>query len=760
MNHDKTDTQLEADLPLELPEEDSLHRAEFCEALAETLANRNGGDSLAVGITGNWGTGKSTIQNFVKHYLRQKDPKPVVIEFNPWEWSGQGKLLEAFLWSLSEALGKPDISGRHTKLGKRLKLYSAALQVGGAITSVWSKVISAAGIAAVGLGVWAGLGPGWLNAILGGALLVAIALPAVFEKLNSFIDAHLDLSRKSIDDLREEIGKDLMKVESPIIVFIDDVDRLSKEEIKLLFQLVRANLRFKNLTFVLLFQRSIVASALDELTTGNGSDYIGKIIQVEFDVPKASTKDMQGLLFKTLERVIFGEEKKPHFDKDRWANLFHDHLWHYFRSLRDIKRFSSSFEFYYRRHLNQGVLEVDTIDLIAIEVLRIFDNEAYRKLSHSLFIGKRTMMELLYASEKEREEQFNLQLDESTTHLEEGNQREQLKGLLVALFPQAGTGSLPEEAQAQWHLRARICDEKSFHRYFELSLDSSQATQKDLDVLMSHAGDRSRTVELFKDSIVKDTIEGLLQLTFTARLDIPLQHMQPLITAMFDIGDELPDQKQGWFGMSCTLICNRIVYHRLQEVDVQTTTDLLLKCHKETTGLILPLHHLAGEDAGECDKERASERDFRISKDSLPSFYKVNLDRIRAKAKDLSFLDHKECSYALYFWAEWSGNNEAQEWIKETIQDPKNALKLLVNFLGETRSTSGSGEEEIEPTLGAKAVEQLVDLEDLLKSASMNPESDRTEKEHKALELLDTAVKKKAAGESYERIRPRGTNFY
>ena len=44
---------LEADHPLELPEEDSMNRVDFCEALANILMNRKGVDSLAVGITGN-----------------------------------------------------------------------------------------------------------------------------------------------------------------------------------------------------------------------------------------------------------------------------------------------------------------------------------------------------------------------------------------------------------------------------------------------------------------------------------------------------------------------------------------------------------------------------------------------------------------------------------------------------------------------------------------------------------------------------------
>ena len=110
---------LEADLPPEHPKEDELKREEFCKEVADALNLRKGDDSIAVGITGDWGTGKTAIKNFVKHFLEKKNPKPVIIEFNPWEWSGQGKLFEAFLWFLSEALGKRDVTGTYTKLGKK-----------------------------------------------------------------------------------------------------------------------------------------------------------------------------------------------------------------------------------------------------------------------------------------------------------------------------------------------------------------------------------------------------------------------------------------------------------------------------------------------------------------------------------------------------------------------------------------------------------------------------------------------------------------
>ena len=531
-----------SDHPLEDIDGDLLNRGPFCKALADNLANRKGQDSLTVGITGNWGSGKSTIKNFVKDALNKKNPKPVVIEFNPWEWSGQGKLLEAFLWSLSEALSKSKISGKNAKLGKRLKQYSVMLQEGGAITSVWATRIPPVVISMLSVSVVAATEPlpDWVRIIL--CIVLFMFMFIVFSRvlnklLSSITTSWIKASQKSMDKLRTDIQEDLKKIESPIIIFIDDIDRLFKEEIKLLFQLVRSNLNFKNLTFVLLFQRDIVASALDELKSGYGSDYIGKITQVELDVPKASAKNMKAFLREKIDLDIPEGEKQSPIDENRWRELFDEHLWHYFRNLRDIKRFSSSFHFYYQRHLNQGALEVDPVDLIAVEVLRVFDNEAYQKLAR------------LYSTEEsdygsfKSEEQLREQFKEIAAHLDkESSQQEHLESLLQALFPPAVHFDVTE-----WHSSRRICHPKCFHRYFELFLDASEATRLDLDTILSNAHDRAKVVELLRAAIKKGTIHSLLTQIFYGREYIRLASMSAFITALFDVGDELPkkDQSQG-----------------------------------------------------------------------------------------------------------------------------------------------------------------------------------------------------------------------
>src|SRR5207237_3279875 len=61
--------------------------------------------------------------------------------------------------------------------------------------------------------------------------------------------------KKSLEELRSDIEVELRKLEKPVVIFVDDIDRLTDAEIKLLVQLVKANAQFPNLVFFLLFQK-------------------------------------------------------------------------------------------------------------------------------------------------------------------------------------------------------------------------------------------------------------------------------------------------------------------------------------------------------------------------------------------------------------------------------------------------------------------------------------------------------------------------
>src|ERR1700722_8584041 len=74
--------------------EDELGRKTFCQKLARILANGQSAGSTVVAICGNWGVGKTTAKNFTLHFLR-KEHGVEPIQFEPWQWSGRDRVVEA-----------------------------------------------------------------------------------------------------------------------------------------------------------------------------------------------------------------------------------------------------------------------------------------------------------------------------------------------------------------------------------------------------------------------------------------------------------------------------------------------------------------------------------------------------------------------------------------------------------------------------------------------------------------------------------------
>ena len=80
------------DRPMTSRAQDRLQRAGFAEAIAGAIAAWNEDDSLVIGRTGPWGSGKSSIKNMVVGTIgRQHGPNVEVLEFNPRRYSGTGR---------------------------------------------------------------------------------------------------------------------------------------------------------------------------------------------------------------------------------------------------------------------------------------------------------------------------------------------------------------------------------------------------------------------------------------------------------------------------------------------------------------------------------------------------------------------------------------------------------------------------------------------------------------------------------------------
>src|ERR1700722_1160242 len=102
-----------ADVPVSDPKQDQLGRSPFAKALAKTITSMKGQDSFVFGLCGPWGSGKSSVLNLVnaERESGRSRNKPLVVDFNPWWFSGHDQLLNAFLSQIGAVLGRVDTGG-------------------------------------------------------------------------------------------------------------------------------------------------------------------------------------------------------------------------------------------------------------------------------------------------------------------------------------------------------------------------------------------------------------------------------------------------------------------------------------------------------------------------------------------------------------------------------------------------------------------------------------------------------------------------
>ncbi|MGK0417282.1 MAG: putative KAP-like P-loop ATPase [Halopseudomonas sp.] len=62
-------TALSTDRPSSTPQGDLFGHAPFAESLASSIFRYPGNDGLVLALYGPWGSGKSTVLNYVRHFL-------------------------------------------------------------------------------------------------------------------------------------------------------------------------------------------------------------------------------------------------------------------------------------------------------------------------------------------------------------------------------------------------------------------------------------------------------------------------------------------------------------------------------------------------------------------------------------------------------------------------------------------------------------------------------------------------------------------
>jgi hypothetical protein len=198
----------------------------------------------------------------------------------------------------------------------------------------------------------------------------------LFRGLGSYLDEEVGL-----EEQKEEVNQVLRELTKPLIIFIDDVDRLDKDEIKLLFKIVKQTADFDNIRYILSLDEEMVSKSLAASYGGgaelDGKKFIEKIVQLPLRIPELSAEKRYKYTMSLFEgwqkqqQIVVNENELLGFtSKLRTMHRY------FISTPRDSKRLINAFEFV--ETSLKG--EVNANDLLLIESIRLFAPSYYQLL--------------------------------------------------------------------------------------------------------------------------------------------------------------------------------------------------------------------------------------------------------------------------------------------------------------------------------------------------------------------------------------------
>lgn len=466
---------LSPDLPIAKLEEDGLNRGSFAESLAKTLVQYSFPSSLTIGLYGEWGSGKTSLLNMVFENVERIDDGVVVLRFNPWLCSDPKQLVTQFFKQMATAI----------KLKKR------------AADKAWELIDQYADI-------------------LGATSVIPVAgeIVAAFTKvLTKKAEEETKERTNDLQESKNQIIKKLKDEKIKIIVSIDDIDRLSEEEIVAVFQLVKSLADFPNTIYVLAFDYDVVVRALGKVQHGDGKEYLEKIVQVPFEIPAPNIDDIHEALFSKLNRIL-GDIPEEDWDKETWVELFQQGIKNYIRSIRDVIRYTNVFSLKYELLKN----ETSVVDLLGLTCLQVFEPTVYSKLPSykDILCGERRSFS--HERQKETEEKVERAINRIAPDDGSVTDLEATKNILGTLFPGIKTnmGWLYGVGRGYSHrdsiIRNSIAAPECFDRYFALTLENGAiptATVRRMVFESSESELAEETMQVYREGKIVRLLEAI-----------------------------------------------------------------------------------------------------------------------------------------------------------------------------------------------------------------------------------------------------------
>lgn len=430
--------------PISSQNEDSYKRNNYGNLIASKLKNNfHQEGSFVIGISGEWGSGKTSFLNLIDENINDKEVD-IKIWFKPWLSSTKDNIVVDFLSQLSK-----ELSVFIPNVDNKLRRYAEL------VSDISSEPL--------------------LN--------------------NSFKLLQWKM-HESAGNRYKEIKDIIYKSRLKIIIYIDDIDRLMASEVIEVFRLVRNVADFSYMQFIIPYDRKYIVESLEK-EIPSPENYMQKIFNLEIVLPAYESEVVR----VSLKEQLIHHVKRNDIDIRpilRFLESYGDKfpVESLIKTKRDVIRLINSFivnieTVYSSANLRSTQdIEIDILDFFKIELIRYgFPDYYYRLMHEPLNVLKMSGNSYVYDKSNSEVEGSVTQNDETHSN-SKGNcvkAKDVLDVCMENLFPKVVVKS-----------KDSISKLRAFDQYFRYRLDERNISQSEIIQLLK-ISDETELLQVTED---------------------------------------------------------------------------------------------------------------------------------------------------------------------------------------------------------------------------------------------------------------------
>lgn len=640
---------------------DMLKRDTIINILYNTIKGVIPKKNFRIGLYGEWGSGKTTIINNVikKLKLNSKNDYIIVRNFEPWMYDNKEALFTGIYNEIIRKLENEKYIGNYRELFYKYK------------KMIFNIIDKKYGVT-----------------------------------LHSF-------DNKTISDIKDAINKILMQNGKKIIFIIDNIDRLNKENIELIFKTVTTILDMDNIIYLLSFDRNRI-DKIFETEIKKDKEYLEKIINCEIEVPNIDNNILVDISVKSINNLLNYYDRMNGIDNETYTKYMYE-MCKGFKNLRELKRFINTASIVFN---NNELYYLNDLDMLLIEYLRFKDVNLYAQIKDNpkffisedlhlredmIFLGEeynkeaKAFFERIIPKDDYTKEILKYLFPNVTKYL--NNQDIKNNGYII-------TGDWIKKQKIQTILNKRIFSARYFELYF-IKCDNIY-TNINMDVNKTISSVKANNMMIFETSFnnlidkyydnKKEVIELFTYNIIDEKIDIKKQFIKCVSETFFKY-DKIPD----FFNFNSSFVAVSSIYDilaTLSEKEIVEIMKSIIDTSDNIEFIDSILYYIKPHDKREHNLHEEIYNELKLYfQNKLNSLIENSINLFEKNIYGNKII--------------WTLNRyiEDKEKLKEYISKVLNSkiiFKFLYNFVTESSGTNGFGY-----SINKKNIKEFIDLEEI-----------------------------------------------